>query len=533
MSNTHADEKLIKTRWLNIFISLFSIFLLRIFLESFSSPIDISGTVPPWQGYLLHIPLSYFAIFLSLVLIIYLITKSNIKKIAIFLTYAHLLLLLPPILDFIIDGRKPNSIIGYQFLNLHELISYIKKVWLFDNVDGTTFGMRIAAILLALMISFFILKQTRNRIKTLIGFFSVFLTMFLYANIPSFLIIIQLLKNTYAIDPIFIWKVLIKNSWTNSNALQSFDIAYALIMSQIFFLLITLQLSAIFYFLEKKSWLAILHNLRPERILNYFLLAFIGILISIEKQSFFDIISYNIINLVSFFSFAFLLVLNALIAIFTNDFYDLSTDKISNQHRPLIRNAISLKRWKAILFALIILFIFGLLTMNSRVILFMLMTQLLFFIYSAPPLQLKRYFLSSSILIGLTTGCTALAGFFLVSPEKTLLDFPYKILLTIIIAQAFLSNMKDIKDFSGDKNENIKTLPVILGLRKAKVLIAIIYAIVFITIPVFFSITGLIYPALFLSILNFYFFTKKIYNEKYIFLTIFSYLLALFFYTLY
>ena len=150
-------------------------------------------------------------------------------------------------------------------------------------------------------------------------------------------------------------------------------------------------------------------------------------------------------------------------------------------------------------------------------------------VYSAKPLRLKRHFIFSSILIGIGSIAAAMAGFFLVSPDQHVSAFPVKAIVIIGIAYALLSNLKDIKDYEGDKKENMHTLPVVFGLEKSKKIIAFLCSLVIVAVPLILKIYSILPISIAISLFLFYLFTKKKYQEKYIFLTIFLFAIVLFF----
>ena len=125
-----------------------------------------------------------------------------------------------------------------------------------------------------------------------------------------------------------------------------------------------------------------------------------------------------------------------------------------------------------------------------------------------------------------------MAGFFLVSPSQHVFTFPIKAILIIGISYAILSNLKDIKDYEGDKKENMRTLPVVFGLEKSKYIIAVLCALVILFTPFFLEIYSILSVSVCTSLFLFYLFTRKEYQEKYIFLVLFLYAILLFFVTL-
>lgn len=513
--------------WARIFASLFCIVFIRIALESYSN-LNQEGVFMPWQSFLLHIPLSYLAIYLSLLIVLYLITKENIKEVAVFLLYIHLFILIPPVVDFFLNRGSLHEI-AYLALNSKELFKYFFKAMLPFGVNGITLGMHIAVYLLSATIAFFIFKKTKNISKTILGIFCIYTVMFLYESIPSFLMIVgNAIKNISLENPLTFASFL-ENSLIiriSKGYPTPIEINNEILMGQIFWLLVVFQLCILFYIYEKEKFVAFISNLRIERILNYILIAFVGIFIAIHGIGYNDF--YNPINLVVLSVFLVMLILNAALAININDYEDINVDAISNKDRPLIRKDFTKKEWIKVRYSIILLMSLGIFLLGRLSFFFLVLAQALYFIYSSQPLRLKRNFVSASLVIGTTVVSVAMAGFFLVSSSESIFAFPIQAILVLGITQAILSNLKDIKDYEGDKKEGIKTLPVLLGLDVSKKIIAIMYCTVFIFLPIYFNLENMFTIAVLCAIFAAYLIVKKHYQEKYIFLVMFIYMLSLF-----
>jgi 4-hydroxybenzoate polyprenyltransferase len=297
-------------------------------------------------------------------------------------------------------------------------------------------------------------------------------------------------------------------------------------MSQVFWLLVVLQLFAIFILPNLKYLKILINNFPLTRIIYWSVIALIGIYLSQNTSKTIDI--FNLTTIVSFCVIFLLGVLNTIFAVCINDAEDENIDIISNPTRPLVTKELSHSQWNKLTIILLVLIILGLATMNSSVAFFLILTQMSYYIYSARPLRLKRNFISSSIIVGLASTTVAMAGFFFTSSDQHLSAFPIKAILMIAISFASLSNMKDIKDFAGDKKEGMMTMPVVFGLENSKKLLSLIYALVFITIPFLLEMNQLIFFSIICSIFTFYLFTKKQYQEKYIFIVLFFYAAMLF-----
>lgn len=509
-----------------ILISLFCIVLIRIFFESFSSP-AINNQLFPWTGIYLHIPLFYLSIFLSLSILLYWFTKNNIQEIFVFLLNAHLLILIPPLFDLIITKGSGIS--------MHYIFTYIGNIpnyfFLFANpffqIDGVTWGMRLAILLLFVLIFLYIYKTNKNKLSSFFSLLIAYFIFIFYATLPSFFITEKVTSISY----IEAFKKILTNSLIyrtqNSNVyLISIENINNILLSQIFWLFVVFQTIYIFYKTHNDSFPIIKNVLRIGRILNFFLLAFIGIFISMRLNGGFSFSPINIVTLAAFFV---LLLMILAFSVFLNDAEDKNIDEISNKDRPLANGLVTMPDWNKLSLYLFVIITIGLLSINKISAFFLILLAVSYYLYSVHPLRLKKHFISSSILIGLATTFTSMAGYFLVSGERSLSSFPLKAILIIGISQGLISNMKDIKDYKGDKKENIKTIPVVFGEKNAKRIISMLWFIVYISIPLILNTPNVLPFSIILSLITAFFFLRKHYEEKYIFMTMFLYMIILFF----
>ncbi len=459
------------------------------------------------------------------------LTKDTLENITSFLLKVHLLILIAPIIDFTISGSSPDSM-GYVSLKGADILTYYFKLMLPGGVPGVTIGMHIASYLLFALMAIFIYQKTKKILRVLIGGIIGYTIFFINAILPSVLVFFQILFKNALLLPSQIYTLMLQKSWLANTSLLLGDAdlqtiqSHDILMARIFWFFIVIQLGTIVYLLDKNTWHILKNTLRPSRIFNFILLALIGMVLGDKLSQGSGLL--DIVNIISLIVFILLIILNSMLAVFINDAEDIKIDIISNPSRPLAQNIISLPSWKKIRNIIIILIALGTLTLSAATALFLILTQGIYFIYSKYPLKLKRHFISSSVAMGLATIFITLAGFYFVYPDAGVFAFPIKALLIIGFSQALLSNMKDIKDFTGDGSENIQTLPVVFGIKKSKIIIALLYAIVFISIPIFLQFYQLLPFALFCSLFAYYLFTKKIYCEGHIFFLLFIYMGMLF-----
>lgn len=512
--------------------TLIGIILIRVFLESFSSP-GLGGNIFPWEGIFLHFPIYYISTFFSFTLLLYFFTKDSAEKIFTFLAKAFVFMWIAPIADLIYKHGQvsPQS---YVITNPHNILDVFIKLLNPLGYEGITFGTHIASYILLFSFAFFINKKTNNVLKAALGVFFGFLILFSYALTPT--IAASFSNINPSASAVLNYYNMLEHSWivtTQDKTFfnlsgQEFDHVFLnnIFTIRCFWLLIIIQAAACLYIFNKNRFIVLKNNMRFERIGNFIFLALIGIAISIYLSG--DINIKNPANVISLLVFLILIILNGILAVFINDEEDIAIDSVTNQERPLIKKIISLKDWREMKLYIFLLIIAGTLSLNRATAFFLFLTQGIYYIYSTYPLRLKRHFITSSLSIGLATISISMAGFFLVSPTQQISKFPLLALLIIGFSQALLSNMKDLKDYEGDKLENINTLPVIFGLNYSKKIIAVLYAIVFISIPLFFRTYSFLIFAISCSLFSTYLILRKKHAEKHVFILIFTYMIGLF-----
>ncbi|KJD34768.1 prenyltransferase [Tamlana nanhaiensis] len=167
-----------------------------------------------------------------------------------------------------------------------------------------------------------------------------------------------------------------------------------------------------------------------------------------------------------------------------NDIYDVNTDAINKPNQVIIGKAISEKNAFT---AFIILNIIGvgcgfylshLVNKPPFFILFVLISLLLY-VYTT---MLKRLPIIGNILISILVGFSILiVGIFDLLPGLTPANKHFQLAFLKIIFKyavfAFSINLlrelcKDIEDYQGDFQQNMKTLPILIGIKNAKYLLS-------------------------------------------------------------
>jgi homogentisate phytyltransferase / homogentisate geranylgeranyltransferase len=209
------------------------------------------------------------------------------------------------------------------------------------------------------------------------------------------------------------------------------------------------------------------------------------------------------------------------IAVSINQITDISEDSISKRDNPVVSAAISRNDMMyvalgycglALLFAALIGYIAILLTAASLC---------LSILYSAPPIRLKRYPFVASSTIAVFALIVFSLGFYSGTPT---VQFPTSVALVILVCYNLAINTKDLKDYEGDKNSGVLTLPVLLGQRRGRITIGALDFIAYVAVPFILQVPLLIVPALVFGGLTFYLIRREKTPEKLFFLLLLMFL---------
>jgi 4-hydroxybenzoate polyprenyltransferase len=473
-------------------IFFFTIIQLRNLLEDFSAHTGLSFEMH------LHFNLYYVCIVLSILLILKLITGEETTKTFRSVSLFFSTILVGPVVDIIISGAGKSQITYYFNESAEQLIARYFSFFGEYVGYGATTGLKIHVFFILIFLFIYTL------IKTGKNFFKGFLTSFIVYNILFLSSIFPLLVE------------------------KSLGIKYSDRMMILLFWPASLCiLTALFYKENKQMFLAIVKDSRPERMIYYLLLVGMGAGIGYQKFQIkpeFSGLCFVIICLS--------LVLAIYFSIVTNNLADYEIDKISNPGRPLFKYDFSKENYVAFGCISLLLSLVGSAIISYQAFFCVLLFIGLYYIYSMPPLRFKRVPFFSKLVISINSLLASLLGYSLyLTPNSRgyyfLSYFPEKFTLFFLIL-TFSANFIDLKDYEGDKAEGIKTLPVVLGLEEAKVLMAL-----FFSFPYFYIIY--LFPELKLGCyffigLNSWLLIKKNYDEKRLFVSFLISIVFLIFY---
>lgn len=159
-----------------------------------------------------------------------------------------------------------------------------------------------------------------------------------------------------------------------------------------------------------------------------------------------------------------------------NDIYDIEIDKIAHPNRPLPSNKITSANALIFYFVLNIAALVLILHSYLDLILISITAILLLYAYSK---FLKKIFILSNITIAFLTGLTFIyAGVAVNNVNDSFLPALFAFMINLI-----REIVKDVEDYNGDVKYGVRSLPIVLGFDKTKIVINfLIVTLIIITI---------------------------------------------------
>lgn len=217
---------------------------------------------------------------------------------------------------------------------------------------------------------------------------------------------------------------------------------------------------------HKGLWAALLASLRPSRLLVYLAICALSFwsasqigLVSWDWLNPYDLGEVLVLNLALLFAFVAMTILN--------DIYDQKIDAVSNRKRPLVTGCVSAADFVLLgsvcaAFALWLALVVDEVAASPVITIFALG-----YLYSAPPLRLRRFLGIAHLLLA----CIAV-GVYLYGASAILGNLAFQQvdktqLLALALLFFFGAHFKDIKDVEGDRLAHVTTLATLFGASRA------------------------------------------------------------------
>ena len=522
----------------NIVLIIYLASFFRAFLEGYANSLN-KDRLTSFIDTFFHYPLWFLGVFLSINILLVVLTREDIKKVSKLWVYFSFVILVPIVLDLVIN--KGQSV-PYTFIlgSFFDLVKSFFTYTFYSANDPTPWGIKIEVILAACFVGFYVFYKTKHLIKTVFGILILPVIVFVFAIFPSLLYFsyssinsnipnanVETIKNFYTED------FLNSNSFKKTTVFGTQSNIFLLgqkrnnnqsILIAIYMLIISCVLLCWnFYLYSKRKFWAVFKNFRFLRIIYYTIIIGFGLVLA---TLFYEISILKTLTDLSLLLATFLgLGFAGLYAVWENDEYDIQIDQISNSNRPIPKQELNIAEWNILKYLFLFISINFAFLSGYYVFIFTLLFIGIYHIYSVPPLRFKRIPVLSSGLIAFNTLIIAMVGFF--SGIENLRVFPLKYALFIFLLFFFIENIKNIKDIEGDKKNGIKTIPVLLGEEMSKKVFGVIsflaclVAVTFLYFHPLTVLTAIIFGFILYIVIN-----QKNYQEKYVFLTYFAFVLV-------
>lgn len=464
-------------------LTFFFAITLRYFLEIFSDE-DAEILLTRYSHYYL------FGICLAFALIIlfYFATKEKIEKISRVILPSFLILISVPILDLILSLGKGYNV-AYMQPGIHKnmLLRFFTFFGPFNGI-GITPGMRIEITLVIIASFLYFLIKKQSIIRSLIFSLLTYSLIFISLAMP------------------FVYTAFLKIFGLEATLTE-------LSVRNFYLLLIFILGIWLFYLYNKRYFIEIIKDIRPFRLLHFELMFILGIVLA--KFLFSYTIQLTQDTLLYWFLIIVAILFAWLFSVITNNMVDYDIDKITNKTRPSVSKKIPIEHYKKISWIFLIFAIVYSSAVNFITLFLILLFIGNYFLYSMPPFRLKRIPFFSKLFISLNSLVLVILGYSFVTEE---LNIPWIITAFFLIGFTAVINFIDIKDYRGDKEAGIKTIPTIFGLRKSKIIIGSFFLFLYPLTYFIIKKRYLIIPLIILGIIQFFLINRKNYSEKPVFI---------------
>lgn len=460
--------------WIITFVSLISVRLTIDLTVEGLPPLSFFQFFFQWTHLLLFFLFSY----LLLLPLVAVIGKTTLPKAARVLLFGFLLILLAPILDKLIFG----SSLYWSFYIFDSLPHMWERFFHFFGDKphlGITYGTRINVALILFAVFLYSWLRTRKFLRTILYTFLTYGVLFFLGTLPSWLAYFILSPKIplLSITDTHIAEIFLSPETILGRTVPDLRSALGYKMSLILMLLNTLLALGYWYWLRKKEFFAFLKNARFAQIFcqnGIFLLGMLLAFVYTDAK-----LPTDLFSLLALLTLLLAITSAWVASVFWNDLYDQNIDRETNSTRPLIAGIMTPAECHLYAGIFFVLSLFGAALVSFPAALFLISYQALATLYSVPPFRLKRFLGLATLVVSSAALIILFIGYTTQSPNHTLEGLPLSLVLYLGIVYVLMLPLKDFKDRAGDAKDHVYTLPVLLGLERAKTLMSSISFLVF------------------------------------------------------
>ncbi len=470
------EKKISLLEWVAVFA--FSI-AIRMFVEFF---VAINYSLDPLENLIEYLHNFFFFLlsFLSIWLILAWLIKENPEKLAFLLAWGSLLVIFPPVLDMLKTG-------GEVYWSFYSLGSFkelgLQLITFFGHLPAgiVYFGSKIMFAIAILSAFVLVLGKTGKWIKAILGAFLTYVIFFLMGTFPSWLTLLYKLiqgKNIFEVKSFETAQFLSPFYPIFGIKFRNFQYSLPYNLDLVYFPLLIVVIVIFFLIYNKNKFVAVLKNFRYPQTIYLSGLFFIGM--GLGFLAYPENLNINLFSILATASLLISVWLAWKASVVVNDIYDFSIDSISNPSRPLQSKIFTIREYWQLGILFFLLSILGGLVVGTKFAVILLIFQIISWFYSAPPFRLKQFPLVATLVSALASILFLFLGFSLFSGENNLTGLSARIIFLLVFSYTLCLPIKDFKDISGDKKDNIWTVPVIFGEEKGRLIVGINFFISYI-----------------------------------------------------
>jgi len=430
---------------------------------------------------------------------------TSLSRAANLILFGFLIIWTPPIIDKLIFGSEPFWSF-YELDSLHGL--FFQFFTFFDDTPriGITYGVRAEVAIMTIALGLYAFLKSKSVFRAAGIALLTYTAFFILGTFPSWVAIpaigIETGKNVFAVTGPDIAGYMLSPEKIFGKDIPDPRMSLGAKMSVVYALLSIAAIGGILFRSSKKTFRALLQNTRfPQAIWHGGLLFLGGGLAMIYADATPD---FDFFELLSIFLLVAAVESAWIASVVGNDITDRRIDEKTNPARPLPTGDIPTGFYTDIG----IIFFFASILFSAivswKAMLLLLAYQGLAWVYSMPPLRLKRIPLLATMLAAMAGMTVLIIGFSVLAPEMSIQTIPLSLLFFLFVAYALTLPLKDFKDIEGDQADGVLTIPVLLGAERARLVIGSTLFLCYMASPVVLHEATLIVPAILFGGLSFW-----------------------------
>ena len=436
-----------------VLVTALAIAIVRGFLE------DVVYGAEAHDAYfvLLHVPLSYLSICLTVALIIAIAGRVTLARAARLTFIALPVILLVPLIDMLASAGSPRQP-GY-FHELPGSVAHFLESTLFLRPQAdVTIGQQVVVMLTGLGVGIAAWRMGASRIRGVLGALATLLALYAYGMLAPAAdaagrAIADVAGSALGLG------IRAESVWHRPGLFPNADA----FLAGVYLIVLPVQMGVIQLVRPIPLVARCLANARGLRLYHYLSMYAIGIVLALRTPGVADTLASSAAGPVGVLLGALCISALFLGSVWLNDIYDFRIDLVSSPSRPVASRSVEKRTAFGVAAALLGYGLLGSLLLGPGALTLSGLLLAMSFAYSAPPLRLRRFLGASHLTIGVISALVAAWGASLLLGAIPDGGFTYVILG---LGMALVSTAKDVKDTIGDRRAGVATLMTITRRRK-------------------------------------------------------------------